>query len=604
MNHLVPLTVVVPMLGAAFIAGTSFLPRRLHEVVAIGCALGSTVMLGFVLAAAKDGPVVYWLGHWIPQHKVALGISLAADQLGTGIALLAGVLVVAALVYAAAYFEDAEPAAIALVLTFMAGMVGFSLTGDLFNMFVFFELMGVSAFALTAIRIEERGPIQGAINFAVTNSVAGFAMLVGIGLLYGRTGALNLAQIGQALDHHPADSLVAVAMLLIVGAFLTKAAAVPFHFWLADAHAVAPAPVSILFSGVMVELGVFGAARVLSTAFAQPIEPSIVDVRAVLVGLGTLTAVVAAVNCLQQRHLKRLLAFSTISHMGIAICGVGMLGERALAGAAAYALGHGLAKGSLFLGTGTLLHRFGSVDEFDLRGRGRALPVLGVVFAAGALVLASAPLMLTFFGKDLLDHGALDANYRWLPAVLALCGALTAAAVFRVTARVFLGWGRAEPATPGMESEEESQRQSAEEEGEAQKPRPFTPAILVVVPAVLMLLALVLGLVPDLIPSIERAAAHFHDHAAYATAVLTGHSPDYAPVPTSHVEPSAWIYSSAAVLVGLVVAAFNLRGGHVVPLRMADVMRAAHSGHVGDYIAWWTLGITILGGLLLWAVAG
>ena len=604
-QHLAPLAVVVPMLAAAFIAGLSFLSRRVHELVAVGAAIASTTMCAILLAHTPRGPIVYWLGNWRPNHGVALGISLSVDQLGAGIACLAGVLVIASLVYSTRYFDQIDAPYLALVMVFMSGMVAFSLTGDLFDMFVFFELMGVAAYALTAVKVEERGPLQGAINFAVTNSVAGFALLVGIALLYGRTGALNLAQIGLSLDRHPPDALVAVALLLIVGAFLTKAAAVPFHFWLADAHAVAPAPVSILFSGVMVELGVFGAARVLSTAFAPSIEPSLPDLRIVLVGLGVLTAVLAGFNCFHQRHLKRLLAFSTISHMGVVICGLALLGDRALGGAATYALGHGLAKGALFLSAGTLLYRYGEIDEFHLRGRARDMPVLGVVFVVGALVLASAPLVTTFFGKSLIDDAATSANYQWLPAVLAFSSALTGAALLRATARIFLGWGEAKPRDDrATRSEERSQEESAEEEGRGVKAHPTTPVVLVAVPAVLMLAAVVAGLVPDLVPSAERAAAHFRDHAAYTTAVLAGHAPSYHPVAQSHVAASAWAYAMASVVGSFAGAAVGLRGRRLLPLVIGDRLRAAHSGHIGDYIAWWTLGITVLGGFVLWAVTG
>jgi multicomponent Na+:H+ antiporter subunit D len=602
-QHLAPLAVVIPMLGATVTGGLSFLPRRAHETIAVAAAAASTTLCAILVVHARDGPIVYWLGHWTPHHGVALGISLTVDQIGAGIATLTGVLVLASLVYSTRYYDAIGGHYFALVLAFMSGMVAFSLTGDLFDMFVFFELMSVAAFALTAVNIEERGPIQGAINFAVTNSIAGFGMLVGIALLYGRTGALNLAQVGQSLDHHPADALVAVALFLIIAAFLTKAAAVPFHFWLADAHAVAPAPVSILFSGVMVELGVFGVARVISTVFAQPIEPSAHDLRMVLVGIGVLTAVVAGVDCFQQRHLKRLLAFSTISHMGIVICGVALLGSRALAGAATYALGHGLAKGSLFLGTGTLLHRYGAVDEFELRGRGRDLPLLGLVFVTGALVLASAPLATTFFGKSLLEDGARAAGYHWLPAVLALCSAMTGAAVLRAAARIFLGWGTDHPHNARTESEERSQVEESREEGADVKPHHSTPRVLVVVPAVLMLAAVVAGLVPDLVPSVERAAAHFRDNAAYVGAVLHGRVPTFPQVAEAHVAASAWIYSGAAAVGAVLLAAIGLRGRHVVPV-LGDRLSAAHSGHIGDYVAWWTFGMTLFGALVLWAVAG
>src|SRR5207302_9358664 len=142
-----------------------------------------------------------------------------------------------------------------LMLVFLGSMVVFALSSDLFNLFVFFELMSTAAFALTGYRIEHRAVLQGAINFAVVNSIGAFFLLFGIGLLYARTGALNLAQIGRSLAGERPDGLVLVSFLLVTAGFLVKAGVVPFHFWLADAYAVAPAPVCALYSGVMSDLG-------------------------------------------------------------------------------------------------------------------------------------------------------------------------------------------------------------------------------------------------------------------------------------------------------------------------------------------------------------
>src|SRR5205823_6442451 len=313
--------------------------------------------------------------------------------------------------YSWRYFDAADGLFHALMLVFMAAMAGFSLTGDLFNMAVFFELMGAVAYALTAHKNEEQGPIQGAVNFAISNSIGAYAIFAGIGLLYARTGALNMAQIGAALDGHHADPLVIVAMSLLFIGFFTKAAAVPVHFWLADAHAVAPAPVCVLFSGVMVELGIYAVARLYWTIFAGPLGPHGVQLRAILIAFGTVTALWGAVMCFAQRHIKRLLAFSTISHVGMFLCGLGLLSAKGLGGVATYVIGHGLTKAALFMLAGVLLHRFRTIDEFDLHGAGGVFPLVGVLFAIGGLLLAAMPAVTAFFGKSLLDAAALDAHY-------------------------------------------------------------------------------------------------------------------------------------------------------------------------------------------------
>ncbi len=403
--HITALPVVVPLIAAAaIVAIRRWSPRIVNDLIATSVGLAVVTMCALLLAHTAHGhPFAYWMGGWRPSHLVTIGISFAVDPIGAGLATFASLLVTAALIFSWRYFDAADGLFHALMLVFMAAMAGFSLTGDLFNMAVFFELMGAVAYALTAHKSEERGPIQGAINFAISNSIGAYAIFIGIGLLYARTGALNMTQIGAALGHHRADALVIVAMALLVIGFLTKAAAVPVHFWLADAHAVAPAPVCVLFSGVMVELGIYAVARLYWTIFAGSLAPHAEELRAILIAFGTVTALWGAIMCLAQRHVKRLLAFSTISHMGMFLCGIGLLSAKGVAGVATYVVGHGLTKASLFMLAGVLLHRFGTVDEFDLHGRGRALPLVGILFALGGLLLAAMPVVTTFFGKSLLD---------------------------------------------------------------------------------------------------------------------------------------------------------------------------------------------------------
>src|SRR5205823_13117768 len=272
--HIVALPFVVPLIAAALLVIIRhYSPRLINDLVATGVGASVVALCGILLARSSHHPIAYWMGGWRPSHSVTIGISFSIDPIGAGTATFAALLITAALIYTWRYFDAVDGVFHALMLVFLAAMCGFSLTGDLFNMAVFFELMGAVAYALTAYKIEERGPIQGAINFAISNSIGAYAIFVGIGLLYARTGALNMAQIGAALDGHHADALVIVAMVLIFIGFLTKAAAVPVHFWLADAHAVAPAPVCVLFSGVMVELGIYAVARIFWTIFAGTLAP-------------------------------------------------------------------------------------------------------------------------------------------------------------------------------------------------------------------------------------------------------------------------------------------------------------------------------------------
>jgi multicomponent Na+:H+ antiporter subunit D len=605
-NQLLPLAVAVPLLGAAAITAAGPLlgkHRPLLDAVAIIVAAAVTVMLVVIMVHAADGDEVYWFAGFRPFHGAAIGIDFAAGPLGAGLAALAAVLVTAAMTFSWRYFEQVATRYHTLMLTFLAGMAGFCLTGDIFNLFVWFELMGVSAYALTAYRPEERGPIQGALNFAITNSVGAYLSLSGIGLIYGRTGALNMAQIGVYIGRHPPDRLVTVAFLLVISGFLIKGAVVPFHFWLADAHAVAPTPVCVLFSGVMVELGLYGIARIYWSVFGQALGHR-AAISHVFLALGVLTAVVGALFCFRERHIKRLLAFSTISHAGMFLAGIGLLTPLGLAGAAVYIAGHGLVKAALFLCTGIVLHRLGSVDETWLHGRGRHLRVTGVVFTLAAFGLADLPPFATFLGKGYIDESAWAHGLPWVMGVFIACSILAGGAVFRVAGGVFYGLGN--PPTEDAQMAE----MAAEETSETGSGKDRAPLTMIIPPAVLVACAAGIALIPQLGPVVQAAAIRFQDQAGYNATVLAGVHVLH-PVAIAAAEPTeitlSDVLSGIGSVIGALVLAFLalywrrlplLRRGYEPGTGLTAPIQRFQSGVVNDYVTWVVFGLAAIGGTL------
>ncbi|WP_367319120.1 complex I subunit 5 family protein [Streptomyces sp. HUAS ZL42] len=580
MHHLLPLLVAVPLLGAGLlVAGGRRLPRVAAE--AIGCAVAAgNAALALVLLLNSSPPMVEWVGAWRPVNGQSVGILLVGDGPGLGMASLASLLTLAALVYSWHYFEEpprrhagSYPA---LMLVFQAGMCGFAIAGDLFNAFVYFELMSVVAYALTGYRIDDPKAVQGALTFGVVNSLGAYAMLMGIGLLYGRTGELAMTQIGRGLDAHGGpDALVLAAFVLVLTGLLVKAAVVPFHFWLPDAHAIAPTPVCMLLSGVMVELGVFGAWRVYGTVFAGPGGVPVAEVERALIVLGALTAVIGAVMCWYQRHIKRLLAYSTVAHMGLFLIGIGELKPEADDGVALYVLGHAGVKAALFACAGILLDRYGSVDEHALYGRARQLRAVAVMFVVGALGLSGLPPFGTALGKAITE----EAVGGPLTVLYVAVSAVTAAAVLRVAARVFLGLG------PRPEDGGEHETTGSGERPETRQRLARIPDTMTVVPALLLAGSLAVGVAPGFAGVVAHAVNEAGSGGVHVSV---------------HWTPVGVVLGLTSTLLAVALAAVAVtRPGLPAAPDWALPLRRLQSGHVGDYVAWVLVGAALLGALAL-----
>lgn len=589
---LLALSVLVPIVAGCALALTNGLERRAAAAgTALAAVLASLVMLAIVLGRLHGGRQVVWWGAWPPRGRV-VGIDFAVDPIGAGLAIFVTVLAIPALIMAAYAIRASVQLFFGACLIFVAAMVGYALTGDLFNLFVFFELMSVSAYVLVGYEVRQKAPLEGALTFAITNSVGSILLLFGIALLYGKVGALNMAQIGVGLRAVGPSGLVYVAFALVATGLLVKAAVVPFHFWTADAYGVAPTPVLILLGGVFSELGLYGFARVYWTVFDPALAAHHGAVRAVFVSLGLVTGLLGGAMALAQHHLRRMLAFVVVSQIGLFLVGIGLLSADGLAGTAIFVVGDGLAKAALFVCVGVVQHRYGRIEERTLHGRARALWPLGVVYLLAALTIADLPPFGTFAGKALVEDAALRASgWSWVPAAMTVISALAAGALLRAGLRVFWGAGEPAPRDARFAAEEES------DDGDEQETRSAIPAVLA---GALVLLSLLWGLVPGVEQAVTRAAARFVDTAGYVAMVLGRAAPAAPAVPHVHgPDATGYLYAAATLAGAALVAAVGV-AGRTLPeraMRAVNAVRALHSGRPGDYVAWTAAGAATLAGL-------
>jgi multicomponent Na+:H+ antiporter subunit D len=582
---LAPLPVAVPLLvAAALLLGGKFLPGRVPDAIATLAALLVLAIDARLACQSAHGPLVYWMGHWQPRSGVTLGIALVIDQAQAILGAFMALLFAASFIFAWGYFEDIRAFFHVLMLIFLAAMQGFCLTHDLFNLFVWFEVMSVTAFALTAYRLEA-DPLEGALTFTVTNTIGSFLILGGIALAYSLAGVLDFGALARALAARAGDPVAVAAFCLVAIGLLIKGAAIPFHFWLADAHAVAPSPVSVIFSGAMVPLALFGLGKLYWDVF-EPVPAVQLLMRTLILALGMTTAIIGGLACLRQRHFKRLLAFSTVSHGGILLIGLALTSPVSLGGVLAYFIGHGLVKGALFMIAGILLAGAGGIDELWLRGRGRPLWPAGIAMAAAGVLLAGAPFGLMDVGSRLIGTAAAARGEDWILIAMVLGGACTGGAVLRGAGRIFLGLGQQAGEEARGPSDEESEK-------------PDRPLWLMMLPVAVLLCIAIGGAVPRTDGIAMRAAVRFLAWDAVASVGPAGPPAVVAVPPPAHPFVP-WLSLGLALLIAAydlgrarLPSSWRRAGERVLAGPVFTAIDRTHDGVIGDYVVWILIGLTL-----------
>ena len=461
---------VLVALGTAILALFGRFDERVEKGISL---LGATAYLA-VTAAVFDAVVLSGGGttltYGVSSWQAPFGIALVADALSAFMLALAGPVVFAAAVYSVVYVDErGQLLSYHPLFHFMvAGVSGAFLTGDLFNLFVWFEVMLMSSYVLVLF-YSGREHTRAALGYVVLNLIASALMLVAIGGLYATTGTLNMADMARRLAE-PATYGVAVAptlglATLLLAVFAVKAGMVPFHFWVPSAYRAAPAPVTAVLAGVVKKVGVYAVIRLFFTVFggaAYANTSAFAYVGPVLVLLACASIVYGGVGAVGREDVDGLLAFSSIGQVGfIALpLGVAMAAPAAtttlggtettlavlgVAAALVYSLTHALAKPALFLASGTLFSAVGTTDFARLGGLARRTPVLATAFLLGGLSLVGVPPLLGFFGKLLVfrtvaEGIGIGVPLGWLVGLTMLAGAvLTIAYVTRGWNAVF--WG-------------------------------------------------------------------------------------------------------------------------------------------------------------------
>jgi multicomponent Na+:H+ antiporter subunit D len=429
------LPVLLPILGAALsvVVGTSVRTQRIVALTTLA-VVGAVAALLLVLADRR-GPVVAALGGWAPP----VGIALVADRLSALLLLVSTLVALAVLVYAisqrTADFGRRMTSSTfyPMYLVLSAGVALAYLSGDLFTLFVSFEIMLTASYVLITRRTTEQ-TIRAGMTYVTVSLLSSLLFLTAIALVYAATATVNLADLSERMGTIPPALATALSLMLVV-VFGIKAAMVPLHFWLPDSYPNAPAPVTALFAGLLTKVSFYAMLRTQSLLFPHDRPWTL------MLWFAAVTMVVGALGALAQNDLNRLLSFLLVSHIGFMLFGLAVFDARGLSGATLYAAHHITVLATLFLVSGLITRRTGTVALDRMGGLARTSPGLAVLFAVPALTLAGLPPTAGFVAKlQLLQAGAEAGTGAVVVAGVVIAASfLTLYAVARVWVRIF--WG-------------------------------------------------------------------------------------------------------------------------------------------------------------------
>jgi multicomponent Na+:H+ antiporter subunit D len=438
MNPMIPLLVIVPLASAflSMILGRLIrnLPRYFASVVMLFLLIASF----YSLFNIGSGLSLYKVGGWEPISNIPIGIYMVLDGYSAILLCVISTVGFLSVVYSISYINryTGENYYYALFCLMIAGMNGVVLSGDLFNIFVFLEISGISSYALVAFGVE-KNELEASFKYQVLGGSASFLILIGIGLIYWKTKTLNIADIKEVFKTGYDKTYYLFIQLLILSGFGLKAAIMPFHAWLPDAHSSAPSPISAMLSGVFIKaVGIYVIIRLFFNMFFISEEVAIL-----ITVLGTISMVFGVFLAIGQWDIKRLLAYHSISQMGYVIMSVGIgmilisrgqntdVASLAITGGLFHLINHAAFKGLLFLNAGAIEYKLGTRNLKEMGGLSMNMPVTSATSFVASMSISGLPPFNGFFSKLIIIIACVKAKF-YLLAILAIIVSIITLASF------------------------------------------------------------------------------------------------------------------------------------------------------------------------------
>ena len=430
-QHLSILLVVIPLLAAPV---TAVLPRArlawlLTLLVTLGCLLLAFWQLQIVL---PGNTISYELGGWAPPW----GIEYRIDSINAFVAMIVAAIAAVTLPYALRSVEREIvskhiPLFYSAFLLCLTGLLGITLTGDIFNLFVFLEISSLSSYALISMG-KNRQALTAAFQSLIMGTIGATFILIGIGLAYAVTGTLNMADLAVRLPGVEASRTLHTAFAFLLIGVALKLAMFPLHLWLPNAYTYAPSVITVFLAATATKVAVYVLIRIIFTVFGTTLAFQEVHIEWVLLPLASIAVISASLVAIFQQNIKRMLAYSSVAQIGYILLGIGLASATGLTASLLHLFNHALMKAALFMALGAIFYQSQSVLLSDTAGLGRRMPWTMAAFVAGGLSLIGIPLTVGFISKWYLILAALEQGWWWLIAVVAIGSLLAIVYIWRV----------------------------------------------------------------------------------------------------------------------------------------------------------------------------